>query len=256
MWAGPAPGILFGANRAYDGGVRDGAHPKRITLSPAPQSWRVPLAALALALPLAGCGPSAPQHRGPTTQSLSGIAPRAEERECLATLGARRISFEPLPDRYLGNGCAAINTVHVFSLGTDESDIPIGNLSQVSCPMAAAFASWVRFGVDRAARSILGSPLARIETMGAYSCRTIAGTERLSSHATASAIDVSGFVLADGRRITVAGDWYGGSVSERAFLRAIHESACLRFGTILGPDYNPAHRNHFHIEHTARGLCR
>jgi hypothetical protein len=107
---------------------------------------------------------------------------------------------------------------------------------------------------------MLGSPLVRIETMGSYACRTVAGTDRMSAHATGNAIDVSGFVLADGRRITVLGQWYAGTPAEQAFLRVIHASACKRFGTVLGPDYNEAHRNHLHVElagATARGIyCR
>ena len=207
----------------------------------------------ALAALLAGCGP---EHHGPPPPSLSDIAPRAEERQCLATLGMRRASFTALPDRYFGQGCSAINTVHLTRLGTDENEVEIGNLSQVSCPMAAAFASWVRFAVGREARSMLGSPLAKVETMGSYDCRMVAGTDRLSAHATANAIDISGFVLADGRRITVLGNWVGGTPAERDFLRAIHASACKRFGMVLGPNYNAAHRNHFHIEHTPGGPCR
>lgn len=216
------------------------------------------LAALALALPLAllaGCG-SAPQHRAPESPSLSNIAPRPEERECLIALGQRRVSFSPLPDRYYAPGCAAINTVRLYSLGADKGEVAVSNLSQVACPMAAAFASWVRFDVDRSARALLGSPLKQVETMGSYSCRNVAGTDHLSAHATASAIDVSGFVLADGRRITVLGDWYAGTLPERDFLWAVRDSACRRFGTVLGPQYNAAHHNHFHIEHTPGGPCR
>ena len=123
-------------------------------------------------------------------------------------------------------------------------------------PLAATFAAWARYGVDRAARQILGSPLVRIETMGSYSCRNVAGTEHLSAHALAQAIDVSGFDLADGRRITVLGDWSAGTPDAREFLRIIHQSACKRFGTVLGPDYNPAHRNHFHLEYTGARFCR
>jgi len=112
--------------------------------------------------------------------------------------------------------------------------------------------------VDRAARQILGSPLARIETMGSYACRNVAGTGRRSAHATANAIDVSGFVLADGRRISVLHGWNGGTAAEREFLRVVHTSACRRFGTVLGPDYNAAHRDHFHFEpgHNGRAFCR
>jgi len=37
------------------------------------------------------------------------------------------------------------------------------------------------------------------------------------------------------------------------FLRAMHASACRRFGTVLGPEANEAHRNHFHFDLAERG---
>lgn len=36
------------------------------------------------------------------------------------------------------------------------------------------------------------------------------------------------------------------------FLRAAHETACKRFGTVLGPEANEAHRNHFHLDMATR----
>ncbi|WP_369410775.1 extensin family protein [Erythrobacter ani] len=171
----------------------------------------------------------------------------------LRDAGAR---FSALPDSYAGPGCNKIGTVQLSALAGDGSQFGITNIGPVQCQTASAFSAWARYGVDRAARQILGSPLARIETMGSYACRNIAGSGRRSAHATAGAIDVSGFVLEDGRRITVSRDWNGGSAAEREFLRVIHESACKRFGTVLGPDYNRAHEDHFHLEGTGAEFCR
>jgi hypothetical protein len=84
----------------------------------------------------------------------------------------------------------------------------------------------------------------------------VAGSRRLSGHATANAIDVSGFVLEDGRRVTVLSDWDGGTAEERRFLRVVHASACKRFGTTLGPQYNAAHKNHLHLEADGAAFCR
>lgn len=36
------------------------------------------------------------------------------------------------------------------------------------------------------------------------------------------------------------------------FLRAAHGAACRRFGTVLGPEANEAHRNHFHLDMAKR----
>jgi hypothetical protein len=96
----------------------------------------------------------------------------------------------------------------------------------------------------------------RIETMGSYNCRNVAGSTKRSAHATANAIDVAAFVLADGRRISLTGGWDNGSARERQFLSVVHQSACKRFGTVLGPAYNAAHKDHFHLELSGKAYCR
>lgn len=208
---------------------------------------------------LSGCIdiPRTSHKRDSVRRSTStAMSPRPEARQCLSNLGMTRASFTPLPDQYFGAGCSTLNTVRLTSLRSDDDSLGLSNLGPVTCPLANTFAGWARFGVDRAARQILGSPLARIETMGSYNCRNVAGSARRSAHATADAIDVSAFVLADGRRITVLGDWSDGTSAEREFLRVIHGSACKRFGTVLGPSYNSAHRDHLHVELNGRSFCR
>lgn len=208
------------------------------------------------ALALAACNAvPQPAARRPIQQTATFLPPPSQG-QCLADLGARAARFTPLPDQYYGTGCSTINAVRLTSLTSDTAALALTNLGPVSCPLANTFAGWARFGVDRAARQILGSPLVRIETMGSYSCRNVAGTDHRSAHATGNAIDVSGFVLADGRRITVLGGWTAGTTEERDFLRVVQTSACRRFGTVLGPDYNPAHRNHFHVEISNSAFCR
>jgi hypothetical protein len=36
------------------------------------------------------------------------------------------------------------------------------------------------------------------------------------------------------------------------FLHAVHRSACKIFGTVLGPEANKAHKNHFHVDMAER----
>jgi hypothetical protein len=36
------------------------------------------------------------------------------------------------------------------------------------------------------------------------------------------------------------------------FVKAVHDDACLTFGTVLGPEANEAHKNHFHLDMKAR----
>jgi hypothetical protein len=229
----------------------------------------------AAALALAGCGSLVPDGRGgaaPGAASSAARAParpaasiasapqshasRAEDANCLADLGASGARFDPLPDTYAAPGCNKLGTVQLMALASDRAPLSVANLGPVRCHVAKAFGDWARFGVDRAARAILKSPVVRIETMGSYACRNVAGTERRSAHARAEAIDVAGFVLADGRRIVLKRDWEGGDAATREFLRVVHRSACKRFGTVLGPEFNAAHEDHFHLEGTGAKFCR
>lgn len=213
------------------------------------------LTSLLIVLALAGCG-AIPEGRQQPRKSAPNYASSPNARACLAELGKISANFTPVPDQYFGGGCSTLNTVRLTALRSDYNDLGISNLGPVTCPLANTFAAWARFGVDRAAREILGAGLSRIETMGSYSCRNVAGTGRRSAHATANAIDVSAFILTDGRRVSIAGGWNTGTPTERRFLRVVHESACKRFGTVLGPAYNAAHHDHLHLEATGGSFCR
>ena len=212
--------------------------------------------ALVLLSLLAACGavPEARQKAAPRRAQLV-YAAHPEARACLASLGRSSANFTPLPDQYYGAGCATLNAVRLSAVASDTARLGVSNLGPVACPLASSFAAWARYGVDRAARQIMGSPLVRIETMGSYNCRTVAGSDRLSAHARAEAIDVAAFVLADGRRISVLRDWTAGEPQTRAFLQTVHASACKRFGTVLGPAYNAAHRDHLHLELSGKAFC-
>lgn len=214
---------------------------------------------LLLTVLLGGCG-ALPQggqdKRTPVRQSTSVLTPRPETRACLANLGASKAAFDPVPDKYYGAGCSTLGTVQIASLKSDDAKLALSNMGPVTCPLAETFAGWARFGADRAAQQILGSPIVRIETMGTYNCRNVAGSPRRSAHATANAIDISGFILADGRRITVSGNWNDQSPQVRRFFATIHASACKRFGTVLGPAYNAAHHDHLHLELSGQAFCR
>ena len=44
------------------------------------------------------------------------------------------------------------------------------------------------------------------------------------------------------------------NTKEAAFLKRLHESSCTVFATVLGPEANDAHRDHFHLDMKAREL--
>jgi len=132
--------------------------------------------------------------------------------------------------------------------------------AEVSCPVAIGLFLWERQVLQPAALRHFGRPLVRVETFGSYACRPVRGGRegRWSEHARANAIDIAGFRLSGGRRISVAGDW-DASGSDGAFLREVRDGACGMFATVLSPDYNAAHRDHLHFDQADRGgwsYCR
>lgn len=125
------------------------------------------------------------------------------------------------------------------------------------CPLAAALYLWERRVVAPAAQAHFGQGVAEIRQYGIYSCRTVNRRPgaALSEHAKANAVDVSGFVLEDGRVISVRAGW-SGKADEAAFLRAVHQGGCGLFRGVIGPDGDAAHADHFHFDMGRWRFCR
>lgn len=114
--------------------------------------------------------------------------------------------------------------------------------------------------VAKVARPVIGNKgggLVALQVAAHYACRTRnsrAGA-RLSEHALGNAIDISAFILADGTRLTVLG-WRG---RDAKILRQLHAGACGPFGTVLGPEADRHHQDHFHFdvaEYRSGSYCR
>ena len=182
--------------------------------------------------------------------------------ECLAVLGRATMKFEPLPDRTTGPQCGFTNAVRVTA-----TSFSIGPAFSLSCRAAVSLALWERHVVAPEAARILGAPVTRIDHFGSYACRNVYGREagNRSQHATADALDVAGFVLGDGRRITVASHWGDRDAAADAvrkedpravFLHAVHAGGCRFFDGVLGPEYNAAHADHLHLDRGRYRICR
>jgi hypothetical protein len=209
--------------------------------TPLPPQWN-PLAPLRLA------DPETPVTHWKLSQALGS------EAACRAALTEAGASAEALPDLEDGPLCHIRQRVSLAAVGEARLS-PV----ETRCQVALRLAYWERHGLQPAAAAHLGARVAEIEHLSSYSCREmrVAGGAggRMSLHATAEAIDVTGFRLDNGRRITLAAGWEGGA-DEAAFLRAARDSACRWFATTLGPEYNALHADHFHLQSRGWGLCR
>ena len=131
----------------------------------------------------------------------------------------------------------------------------------LACPLVSALDRWVSEGVQPAALRWFGAQVATIKQISAYSCRGMvgSGTSNISEHAFGNALDIAGFTLADGRKVTVKDGWRG-SPEEQGFLHDVQLAACETFSTVLAPGYNAAHYDHIHVDlmrrESGRHPCR
>lgn len=225
--------LLVGAAVA---GVLAIAHPD----TPLPPEWN-PTEPLHVAHPVTSL----------TSWKLNRVV--ADPDLCLATVSAAA-SLTPQPPRNDSDQCFIANRVDLRGVG-DASIAPL----DTNCGIALRMAMWERHSLQPAAQAIFGTRLTRIDQIGSYSCRamrTSAGTSnRMSTHATADAVDITGFGFADGRQLRLISDWDGAG-SDAAFLRAARDGACDWFGLTLSPDFNALHADHFHLQARGWGGCR
>ena len=191
------------------------------------------------------------QERGWATAAKLELA-REDVETCRAVLTRSEVAFTALDPSGEGE-CRR----------EDRLTLPGYSLTpatpQMTCPVAIGMALWTK-DLAPLAVDILGSPIARIEQLGTYSCRRMYGADSgdWSEHATGNAIDIAAFVLEDGSRISVLDHW-DDEGARGEFLHAARNAACASFGTVLSPDYNAAHANHFHLDQgrpAVMGACR
>ena len=204
--------------------------------TPLPERWNV-------FKPLAVTDPITPI----TTWKLDWAT--SDPKLCVQIMqGAARIS--EMEDLIVDDDCGIVERVTLRRVGQARLD-PL----ETTCATALRMAMWEHHGIQPAARDLLGSNVKVIRHIGSYNCRMIAGTERFSTHSTADAIDIVGFDLVDGTRIRLLKDWDNDNAKAQ-FLREVRDSSCEWFRTTLGPDYNAAHADHFHLQNKGWGTCR
>lgn len=172
----------------------------------------------------------------------------------LASLAQERIDYLALDDYTPVSGCPLSNVVRIRRTG-----LAFNAPFTISCPFAVA---WMMFESQRLqplARRHMEQEIVGIDHFGSFSCRNVYHRKegRRSAHASAAAFDIAAFRFADGTRVSVLEDWdNAGAPVRELFLREVHKATCGYFGTVLGPDYNAPHANHFHFENRRFGFCR
>jgi hypothetical protein len=175
---------------------------------------------------------------------LSG-ANRAESA-CQRQLKRLGVRFD-LPAPVIGKGaCGIAAPVKVKSLSGGIDIIPDATLN---CPMALAFAKWVKNELAGAARVRYLAGIKSIHQMSAYSCRTMNNKVggRLSEHAKGNAIDIGKINLNNGKTIVVRRPGLF-AFREKGLLNSVRAESCKYFTTVLGPGSDRYHKDHFHFD--------
>lgn len=143
--------------------------------------------------------------------------------------------------------CGAVHPFEVAAVGNGA--IALKPTALVQCAMVPALDRWTDEVVLPAAHAVYGLGVAEMKVLSSYSCRPMNNVPgaHLSEHGHADAVDIGAFILTNGRVITVASGW-NGSEADRRFLRRVHDGACANFTTVLGPEANSYHRDHFHLD--------
>ncbi len=176
----------------------------------------------------------------------------ANDAVCRAMLEQASWVYAPIADETTAPGCGYRNAVRI-----DRMQATVSEPFAASCREALSLALWELHVLQPAALRHFGAPVTKVEHFGSYSCRGVYGrpNARKSHHATADALDVAGFVIGDERRVRVLSAWPSEGPEGR-FVREVHDGACAFFDTVLGPEYNAAHRDHLHLDRGAFRLCR
>lgn len=191
-----------------------------------------------------------------TASKIAGL--RDDPAQCRGLLAEAPVDDSAAPPRRPTPHCGYDDGMRLG--GRSVSYSPAGLVT--SCPVAAALFLWEERVVQPAAQRLFKSKVTRIDHAGSYSCRRLYGRDAgaFSQHATANAVDVTGFRLEDGEHVRVLQDW-NGTGSKAEFLREVRDGACRVFSTVLSPDYNEAHHDHLHFDVARRGggvwtMCR
>lgn len=171
--------------------------------------------------------PSTVTRPGQSSGSLCGV------------IGLQGDRIEPVTGRI--SGCGIQNAIRLRVVHGVQLTSP----ATINCTAAQSLSTWV-LDADQIIGNT-GGGMANLRVVASYACRTRNSQSgaRLSEHAVGNAIDIAGIGLQNGNELSVLSDWRGGN---SGIMRGLHEAACGTFGTVLGPNSDRFHQDHFHFD--------
>lgn len=168
----------------------------------------------------------------------------AEKGAVCGDLAIQGVAIGRVPGKI--RGCGVDGAVKIRSV----AGVALSQQSVMDCRTAQTLKVWIEKGMKPAVGK-RGGGVAQLRIAAHYACRSRNNRKgaRISEHGKGRAIDISAFTLLDGNEISVLKHW--GKGKNGRILKKMHRSACGPFGTVLGPNSDRYHRDHFHFD-TAR----
>jgi hypothetical protein len=136
-------------------------------------------------------------------------------------------------------GCGVAEPVRVTSV----SGVVLSDAATIDCDTARALNTWVEGVVQPA----YDGQVVKLQVAAHYICRSRNNVKgaKISEHGRGKAIDISAFILANGKVLTVQDNY-------NKTMRRLHKAACGIFMTTLGPGSDGYHEDHLHLDTASR----
>ncbi|MDQ2067404.1 extensin family protein [Xinfangfangia sp. CPCC 101601] len=236
------------------------AHAMAVSLRPRtrPQAINDMVAAAAAGKPapgldLAAMMPEPEPVAAPPRKMTRAEKKAAREQERLnnslkgSVCGVAAIKGEKIaPIKAKVQGCGLSDGVRVTSV----SGVRLSQAATIDCDTAKALNTWV----DKVVQPAYGGEVVELKIAAHYICRPRNNKKgaKVSEHGRGKAVDIGGFVMANGKVLPVLGGF-------NRTMRKAHKGACGIFGTTLGPGSDGYHEDHLHLDtarHRNGSYCR
>lgn len=179
--------------------------------------------------------------RASATRNTPGrvTQPGSNSGTLCGVVGLQGDQIEPVTGRI--SGCGIQNAVRLRVV----HGVPLTQPATINCTTAQAVSAWMLDAAEIVGNT--GGGISSIRVLASYACRTRNSQRgaRLSEHAVGNAIDIGGLGLANGEELSVLDDWRS---NQSQIMRDLHSAACGTFGTVLGPNSDRFHQDHFHFD--------
>ncbi len=170
--------------------------------------------------------------------------------KCMEELNSKGLAIRRIADDPEQQKCAKKNVVRFKKLHILQN-----KPAELTCSMALSFQYFEEEVLQPLAHKHFQQPIKKLENWGSYDCRKVRNRNFWSQHSFANAIDIGGFLLADGTMVSVLKDWENAGKKSK-FLQEVAKEGCDYFSKVLTPNFNKDHQDHFHFDQSLPLKCR